>query len=545
MKRAVALLALPVAGFVVLLLSTSADRAWEHHPAHFWLVLSTALVNVVLGFAASEAARRRRDARAMLVSLAFLSSAGFLALHALATPAALVHDKNVGFEIATPVGLVLASVFAAASALELSEERAAALLRNEAWLRAALFVAMGVWATVTIAEAPPFDHALAPEAVRAELLAAAFAGSVLYGFAAVRYVRLYRRRDDPLPGALAAAWVLLAEALFAIALSRNWHLSWWEWHLLMGAAFALVAWTARAGYRRGASVAAAFGGVYLDATIERFDARTATALRGLVEALETGAPLEPVRAELRKTGMSADEVAVLEGSAEELRRVDELFRPYVSPGLASGLEQSPELAALGGVEREVTVLFADLEGFTTFCEGRTPAETIAMLNAYWAAAVPELLRAGATIERFAGDAVMAVFNAVGDQPDHAARGLRAAVTLLESSEEIAARRPGWPRFRAGLATGPAAVGNVGTAEQRSFAAIGDTTNLAARLQAHAIPGELVLAASTAAGLPARDGLEPGGTITVKGREEPVEVFHLRRLGSGPNHETEDEWHLSN
>src|SRR5206468_11413451 len=176
-----------VAGFVVLLIAPSADRAWEQHSAHFWLVLSTALVNVVLGLAASEAARRRQDARATLVSLAFLSSAGFLALHAVATPSELVHGKNVGFEIATPVGLTLAAVFAAASALDLSEGRAAAVIRAEAYLRGALFLTMGVWATVTISDAPPFDHALTPEDVRGELLAAAVVGGALYGFAALRY----------------------------------------------------------------------------------------------------------------------------------------------------------------------------------------------------------------------------------------------------------------------------------------------------------------------------------------------------------------------
>ena len=100
----------PPPGFVLLLAAPGADAHWEHHPTHFWLVLATALVNVVLGLAASEAAGAAGDARALLVSLAFLASAGFLALHALATPGSLVEGKNVGFVIATPVGLVLAAV---------------------------------------------------------------------------------------------------------------------------------------------------------------------------------------------------------------------------------------------------------------------------------------------------------------------------------------------------------------------------------------------------------------------------------------------------
>ncbi len=519
------LLALPIAGLVLLLVEPDADAHWQHRPTHFWLILGTALVNVVLGLAASEAARRRGDARASLVSLAFLSSAGFLALHALATPGQLVHGKNTGFDIATPVGLVIGALFAAASAVELSPVQAAAVLRRERLLRGGLFALLAAWAVVSLAEVPPLDRPVAPEDHRSALLIVAVAGCALYGFATIRYLELYRRRRDLLPAAIAAAWVLLAEALVAIALARSWHLSWWEWHLMMTGAFVLVLWAAYTGYRRSASVAAAFGGVYLDATLERVDERTADALRAILAALAEDRPVEPVLEELRDHGFTADETAVLESSARELRRVDDLFRPYVSPAFADDLERQPELAELGGTEREVTVLFADLEGFTTFAESRPPAEALAMLNAYWAAAVPELLAEGATIERFAGDAVMAVFNAVGDQPDHAERATRAAGRLLTASTRLAETRPGWPRFRAGLATGPAAVGHVGTAEQRSFAAIGDTTNLASRLQALARPGQAVLAASTArhvSGVP----LEALGTVEVKGRVEPVEVFAL-------------------
>lgn len=525
MPVSIVLLALPLAGLVVLLLEPDADAHWLHRPAHFWLILLTAVVNVVLGLGASEAARRRGDARATLVSLAFLACAGFLALHALATPGQVVEGPNTGFDVATPVGLLIGAGFAAASALELTPARAAAVVRHGRLLRGSLLALLLVWGIVSLTEVPPLDRPVTPEDHRAELVAAALAGCALYGFAAIRYARLYRRRGDVLPAAIAAAWVLLAEALVAIAVARSWHVSWWEWHLMMTAAFALVLWAAYVGYRRGASVTAAFGGVYLDATLERVDARTADALRALLSALEAGQPLEPVREELHAHGFTADETAVLESSAHELRRVDALFRPYVSPGLADDLERRPELAELGGTERQVTVLFADLEGFTSFAEERPPAEAITMLNAYWAAAVPSLLAEGATIERFAGDAVMAVFNAVGDQPDHAPRATRAASRLLDASTRLATENPGWPRFRAGVATGTAAVGHVGTAEQRSFAAIGDTTNLAARLQALAQPGQAVLAGSTAHRLPDTP-LERLGTVEVRGRTEPVEIFAL-------------------
>jgi cytochrome bd-type quinol oxidase subunit 2 len=101
------LLALPLLGLWLLLAEPRLDIQWEHHPAHFWLVLAVALANVVLAVVTSDAARRRADARLFLVSLAFLASAGFLALHALATPGVLLESPNKGFVIATPIGLLL------------------------------------------------------------------------------------------------------------------------------------------------------------------------------------------------------------------------------------------------------------------------------------------------------------------------------------------------------------------------------------------------------------------------------------------------------
>ncbi|HMD12359.1 MAG TPA: hypothetical protein VKG90_08495, partial [Marmoricola sp.] len=107
------MLVVGAAVLVLVLAHPAVDESWENHPAHFWLVLTAAAINVALGYAVGVAARRRRDARLFLVSLAFVSAAGFLGLHALATPGVLI-GKNAGFELATPVGLVVAGVFAAA-----------------------------------------------------------------------------------------------------------------------------------------------------------------------------------------------------------------------------------------------------------------------------------------------------------------------------------------------------------------------------------------------------------------------------------------------
>jgi class 3 adenylate cyclase len=117
--------------------------------------------------------------------------------------------------------------------------------------------------------------------------------------------------------------------------------------------------------------------------------------------------------------------------------------------------------------------------------------------------------------------------------------------MLAASEHLASEHDGWPRFRAGLATGPTVVGHVGTSEQRSFAAIGDTTNLAARLQSQASPGEVVVAGSTVSLLRDASGLEPVGPVQVKGRAAPVVAYVGGSLDSGERPLTEDEWQPSN
>jgi class 3 adenylate cyclase len=316
---------------------------------------------------------------------------------------------------------------------------------------------------------------------------------------------------------VAAAFTLLAEAMVAIAFGHNWHASWWEWHVLMAAAFGLVALVARQEYRRRRSAAAVFKDLYLEHTGELVDRRYAQALGRALDSEDVGGDF------------SEEETRLLEQAAGELRRLDELFSPYLSPQLLAYLREEPSAAELGGEQREVSVLFADLQGFTAFSERSTPPEVIAMLNAYWAEVVPVVAAEDGIIERFAGDAVMVVFNAAADQPDHARRAARAALEFVEASDAVARGRPEWPRFRVGVNSGPAVVGNVGAREQRSFAAIGDTTNLAARLQAAAEPDQVVIGATTAAELTGAR-LRPLPPLELKGKGEPVEAYVLLGLG---------------
>ena len=504
------LAALPLGGLALLLLQPNLDVHWEHHPAHFWLVLSVSLVSVALGVLTSEAATRRSDPRLFLVSLAFLSSAGFLGLHALATPGVLLEGKNAGFVIATPVGLLIASVFAAWSSVENPMFPSGRLLR---WGLAAVLVA---WAAASLAEIPPLDRTLTEDETDRWLVGLGVPAVVLYGFAAWRYWQLYGRRPSQVVAGVAVAWILLGEAAIAVAFSRNWHASWWEWHLLMATAFGIVAFTALREHRRGE----AFASLYLDDTLGRIDRRYASAIKA---ARAEGLDAEELR---RRFGLGPDEAAVVRRAAGEVEAVEGLLQPYLSPHLAALLREEPEKGRLGGEEREVSVLFADLQGFTAFSERHTPADVLGMLNSYWAQAVPVVLgRHGGMIERFAGDAIMVVFNAAADQPDHALRAARAALDL----QAAAVGESDWPRFRVGVNTGPAIVGNVGTEEQRSFTAIGDTTNLAARLQAVAEPGQVVVGEATYDALRGSVDTQPIGELDLKGKSASVPAYLLLAL----------------
>jgi class 3 adenylate cyclase len=527
-----AALALPLAGLALLVFVPPLDAHWEHHPSHFWLVLGAALLNVALGMVVSEVARRSRDERLFLVSMVLLTSAGFLALHALATPGVVLNGPNAGFVLATPVGLLLASVFAALSSLEL-DAHTKALRRLQAPMRIGLVCVLLAWAVASLAGVPPLDRVI--ESERAPwLLGLLPFGVAAYAFAAWRYLQIYRARHRPLPLVVAVAFVLLAEALVAMAFGRAWRASWWEWHVLMAVAFAAIVVAARHEYRNAQSVSGAFGGIYLDRTLERLDDRQSAAMAELVRA-EASGTVDQAAERLRARGFSPEQVALMTDSARELSRMDRLLRQYVGPHLADRLDADPGLAHLGGTEQEVSVLFADLAGFTTFAGGRSATEVIEMLNAYWGAVVPFVVeQEGGLIERFAGDAILAVFNALGDHPDHASRAVRAAVAVRDRSAGVRTSED-WPRFRVGVNTGVAVIGNVGAGAQRSFAVIGDTTNVAARLQGLSRPGTITIASRTLQ----EAGAEPGlvvearslGPVELKGKAEPVEAFELLSAAS--------------
>jgi adenylate cyclase len=186
------------------------------------------------------------------------------------------------------------------------------------------------------------------------------------------------------------------------------------------------------------------------------------------------------------------------------------------------------LDEVAGGTRDVTVLFADLQGFTTFSEAHAPDVVRSMLNTYFEAVLPDVRAAGGRVDRFIGDAVMVTFNVSADQPDHAVRGARAALGLQQAAARVSARHPDWPRFRVGVNTGSAVVGLVGDGAERDYTVLGDTVNVASHIEGLAPIGAVAISDATRRAVPGARVVSLG-TVTLKTRSEQVEIWQLDGL----------------
>jgi len=177
-------------------------------------------------------------------------------------------------------------------------------------------------------------------------------------------------------------------------------------------------------------------------------------------------------------------------------------------------------------------LFADLSGFTSFSEKIPPETVFKLLNSYLDIAAQAILENEGTLDKFMGDAVMAMWNSPDPQSDHALRACRAALEIIQRSLD-AHKRFSNPEhqliFRVGVTTGPAIVGNVGTNQLFNYTAIGDTVNLAQRLQSNARRGQILVQKTTYDIVKDRVSAEAMEPLTVKGRAQPVEVYLLKAM----------------
>jgi class 3 adenylate cyclase len=183
----------------------------------------------------------------------------------------------------------------------------------------------------------------------------------------------------------------------------------------------------------------------------------------------------------------------------------------------------------------VTILFSDIRGFSTIAERLTARESGEIIGRHLGAMAEVISEHGGTIDKFQGDAVMAVFGAPEPSEDHAERALRCALAMQHRQWELNAQGWGTDAVEAlnvgiGLNTGVVMAGAIGGGGRLEYTVIGDAVNVAQRLQSEASGGEVVAAASTVAAAPAV-AAESIGPRVVKGREEPVEVFRIVESGA--------------
>lgn len=232
---------------------------------------------------------------------------------------------------------------------------------------------------------------------------------------------------------------------------------------------------------------------------------------------------------------------VEERKAKNLRS---MFSSYVSPKVVNELINNPEMARLGGYRQEVTILFSDIAGFTSFSEKREPEEVVHMLNEYFEAMTDIIFHWDGTLDKFVGDEIMAFWGAPLDQADHAERALRCALHMSDQLDCLRESREAKGEqaidIGIGLNTGEVLIGNIGAAGKKmDFTAIGDHVNLGARVEAltrHYKTRILITEFTQAKIQPLIDSKAFGhielieeDTVKVKGKDKPVKIFSIKPI----------------
>lgn len=215
----------------------------------------------------------------------------------------------------------------------------------------------------------------------------------------------------------------------------------------------------------------------------------------------------------------------------EKQQIRSIFERYVAPSVVEQLLAQPEKMNLGGTRQTVTVLFADVRGFSAFSSQISPEILIELLNQYMHVAANAILTQEGTLDKFMGDAIMAFFNAPLPQPDHPIRAVRAAWNLCQAVKQLYQQLP-TPyhlNFGVGVGIGDAVVGNVGTARMMNYTVIGDSVNKVKRLQEMAQGGQILISQVTYHLVQEYIEAQPLGNVHLKGQPYPEMVYEVLKV----------------
>lgn len=227
-------------------------------------------------------------------------------------------------------------------------------------------------------------------------------------------------------------------------------------------------------------------------------------------------------------------LAQVRQQASEIERISRLRR-YLSPQIADAILNSEDNDLFKSHRREITVVFLDLRGFTAFSNRAEPEEVMGLLRSYHTEMGKLIFEFEGTLEHFAGDGIMVFFNDPVPCEDHAARAIRMALEMRSRVKEL---RPSWLKkgydldLGVGLATGHAALGNLGFEGRMDYGAVGNVTNLAARLCEEAKGGQILTDKETLSKIEGFVHTEPLDELRLKGFARPVAAFNVVRLKRG-------------
>jgi adenylate cyclase len=213
---------------------------------------------------------------------------------------------------------------------------------------------------------------------------------------------------------------------------------------------------------------------------------------------------------------------------EEVARAN--YSRFMPEYVVKQLLDNPDSFRLGGVNQMITVLFADIRGFTAFSEHEKPERVVSLLNRYFSAMTEIIFAHGGTLDKYIGDGLMALFGAPNATPEDAKNALKAAVTMQQKlvwlNSELEAENFGRVAMGIGLHTGEATVGYIGSEKRSEYTAIGDTVNLASRLESNARGGQILLSEATAQAAGPLFKMTAREPLAVKNRLQPVNLFEV-------------------